>query len=514
MYQNGVWYPDLFDKQWRLLQLCRLQNGQQKSILLCGPKWSGKSISAAHAIVDHCWNTEHASVAVVTPSISSGQDSGFWNFLTEKIIPQWIAGEFGMTWAKIKGKVRSPGQDGTTKKLYCVLTNKFGGTSRIQLNSIKEERDIEKNFFNTYFSMIYVSEAALTLTQEKSYTTLLGSLRILGVPEEKYVLLLDTNPAKEGADSYLYKLFYVLRVQNPDLLSESDSIKQRYLHLQEIYLDDNVFLSEEKKNKIKSDYESDPDLYARYVLGQWKKASKGALFADVFKPAIHVVDETGLDHDLILPQPDCEELMTSWDFGPVNPVVVFCEEFPFLFEGEEKEKSVFKFFDEIAFFGEMDMSLGDFTGLVVEKMDEYERLIGHPVHWLHYSDRSAFDVRESISNIYQYQEVYAASNERIELQAVDKRPGSVPQAIRLWRKLLLQQRLLFSGVNCPKLVEMNQSLSSGINGQPLAKGQLQRHPFDAARYLVTRRCWQEMMGNILTMRRMSDPPAKVIAVPL
>lgn len=511
---DGSWFPDLFPKQARLLEICRERTGAQKRVLLSGPKFSGKTISAANAIIDHCWNVDNASVAIIVPSQTVGEDAGFWELLTESIIPEWIAGEFGMDWAP-RGR---PRQKGTTKKLVCAVMNKYGNVSKIQLDSIKEERDVEKNFFNRYFSMIYVSEAALVMRKYSTYVALLSCFRRKGVEQDDYVYLLDTNPGPLGEDEHLYKTFYVLRVQNAEMLTPTEQIQQKGLRLLEIFLDDNPYLSMERKEEIKSTYRDDPELWARYGLGQWRKVTVGALFAGAFLPAIHLVGEERSEiEEILVPEPNCVELMTGWDFGPVNPVVEICEEFFCQFEADKagdppKELACFKFIDELAIYEE-DLSLGDFTQLVCERMDLWEKIVGKQILWTHYSDRSAFDVKESIANIYQYQEVYAASNGRINLQPVDKRPGSVPASIRHWRRMLIQQRLLFSAQMCPKIVEMHRQLTAGKSG-PIATKSIHKHPFDAGRYIITRRCWSELQDQIIILHNANRSHNRVISLPL
>lgn len=523
---EGVWLPDASPKQFQIMRVARKPDGQRKFFLVSGPRWSSKSIGCLHACVDHAWNTPNAVVNVLVPTITAGSDSGIWTLLTEQIIPEWIAGDFGLEWAP-RG---SPRQHGVTKKFFCVIKNKFGGKSRFELNSLKDERKVETDFKNRYFSMIYWSELS-SFKFRKTFDTLIQTLRIKGVAEDQHILLADTNPADEGKDSWIYKLWYETRIALPETLRAEERPMQKNLQLLEVFIDDNPYLTDERKESLKASFAHDPDLFDRYVLGKWTKSSSDALFAGTFRPSVHIIGNNDDDDpEILVPEDDCIELITSWDPGGVNPAAVIAEK---IFvperdllsydndkvikeadaevlkrleettEGktvEEKELAVFKFLDELVF-TDSDLSIGEFTELFCEVMDFWEAYIGKPVRWRHWSDRQAFDQKESISKRYVYQEVFAASGGRIVLEAVEKGRGSVPQGVRMWRKLLFQNRLLFSARKTPKLIEMNRALRRGKNLPDTVYDQDPlRHVFDAGRYLVTRECWEEMLTNIMTMK--------------
>lgn len=522
---NGVWFPDISPKQLQLMRIAREKNGQRKYMLVSGPRWSSKTIGGLHACVDHAWNTPNAVVCVLVPSITVGSDSGVWTLLTEQIIPEWIRGNFGLDWAQ-RG---SPRQQGTTKKLYCIIKNKFGGKSRFELNSLKDERRVENDFKNRYFSMFYWSELS-NFKFRKTFDTLIQSLRIKGVAEDQHILLADTNPADEGKDSWIYKLWYETRLADPEDLKPEELPIQKNLRLLEVFIDDNPYLTEDRKTQLKASFAHDPDLYDRYVLGKWTKSSSNALFAGTFSPAIHVIgNEDDSDPEVLVPEEGCTELITGWDPGGSNPAFVIAEkcympdvqgisneETPMLITDRpavSSEKSVFKFLDELVFVGG-DLSVAEFTELALELMDTWERFIGKAVMWRHWSDRQAFDQKESISKRYVYEEVYAASGGRIMLEAVEKGKGSVAQGVRLWRKMLFQNRLLFSANKTPKLIQMNRSLRRGKLPDTVLETDENRHVFDAARYLVVRECWDEMLTSILTLRPASSKEKRIVSIKL
>lgn len=520
---NGTWFPDISPKQLQLMRMAREKNGQRKYFLVSGPRWSSKTIGGLHACVDHAWNTPNAVVCVLVPTITAGSDSGVWTLLTEQIIPEWIAGNFGLDWA-FRG---SPRQQGTTKKLYCIIKNKFGGKSRFELNSLKDERKVENDFKNRYFSMFYWSELS-NFKHRKTFDTLIQSLRIKGVAEDQHLLLADTNPADEGKDSWIYKLWYETRLADPEDLKPEELPIQKNLRLLEVFINDNPYLTEVRKTELKASFAHDPDLYDRYFLGKWTKSSSNALFAGTFSPGIHVIgNDEDNDPEILVPEEDCIELITGWDPGGTNPAMVIAEKcyLPDLgadVAGDERlisertdnapERSVFKFLDELVFVGG-DLSVAEFTEMALELMQGWEAFIGKPIMWRHWSDRQAFDQKESISKRYVYEEVYSASGGKIMLEAVEKGRGSVGNGIRLWRKLMFQNRLLFSARKTPKLIEMNRSLRRGKLDDTVLDTDENRHVFDAGRYLVTRECWDEMISSILTLRTASST-RRVLSVKL
>lgn len=512
---QGHFVLDLSPKQFEIMRLCRLENGLKKYIFVNGPKKTGKSIGCWNAVVDHAWNTKDARVCVIASSITAGDDAGVWTELVEKIIPQWIGGDFGLKWWKgKKGQryVEGARQKGTSKKLYCEITNKHGGKSTIQLDSLKDERDVEKDFFNRYFTMIYWSELQ-NFKEYKTFVTLTQALRAPGLPEDQFVLLCDGNPSDMGTNSPWYKLFFEDRIS--DDLPEDRKPMQKHLHLIIVTMDDNPYLTDEQKLSNAAEYASDPDLHARYVLGEWKQASTDALFVGVFKPSIHVLgDAKDNDPEIILPSDGCHELKTGWDFGGANPAMVIFEKCMTQREGQKHEQSVFHFLDELVFIKEQ-IGVSEFTEMVLRKMNWLELQIGGPVDWQHWSDVSAFNHREPISQRYQHEEVYAVSGGRILLRAVEHGRNTVGPRIRLWRKLLFQERILMSAVKCPKLIEMCQAIRrKKLIPDSVTDGSPHKHVLDAATYALSRECYEELQDNIISLHTTKKSESELISVAL
>lgn len=531
---EGRWQLDLAPKQMRVIQLCEERGNGQKIIFVNGPKYTGKSVACLNAVVSHAWNTNGASINVVVPTVTAGDDSGIWSLLTEHVIPEWIEGDFGLDWwiPERGKKIKGARQKGASKKLYCEIRNIHGGKSHIEMNSLKDERDVEKNFFNRYFTMVYWGELQ-NFQHRHTFDTLLSSLRLKGHPEDDFVLLCDGNPASTGEDFWAHKLFFVDRL-NPDLPEDQKPL-QKKLRVIEIYLQDNPYLSDERKQEIISQYAHDPDLYARYILGKWVKASSDALFFSVFRPSLHVVgDLMELDPDMLVPEETCGELFTGWDPGSANPAMVIAEKVfrtvnieqelyeklgslqkarEALKERSEKngkevemtrEETVYKFIDEIVIV-KGNLTIAEFSELALEKILFWERWVGRALKWTHWSDRSAFDQREAISNRYQYEEVYAVTGGKVMLQAHERSQirGTKAPSIRLIRKLTFQNRLFFSAATVPHLITMMKVLKrdkrAGMPTDSVDKNQDERHCFDALRYLTASEEWEELQNSVVSL---------------
>ena len=277
-----AWKPPISKKQMELVAKCHPRPGKPKYGLVSGPRYSTKTIGCLHSLVNHAWNVKSANVSIISPTVTAGDDSGVWTELTENVIPKWIDGNFGMEW------ISEPRQKGTTKKLYCVIRNKFGGASKFQLDSLQYEEDVEARFKNKSHSAIYMSEASY-YKERKTFDIIVECLRGEKWSDDDFLFLMDTNPAEEGTDSWLWKLFYDFRVQ--DNLSDNDKVFQKNLWLMEFTIADNCFMSKERLAEQLARYSHSEDLMARYCRGEWVKAVGNSIFFEQFRPKIHIVGE-------------------------------------------------------------------------------------------------------------------------------------------------------------------------------------------------------------------------------
>lgn len=520
----GHWQPEVSPKQLELMHKCHPDNPEKKKFLcLSGPRRSSKTMGALNVMVQHAWETPNAQIVMIAPTMSAAADGGPWQTLTEYTIPDWIAGGWGLKW------VKEPYTEGASKRQKCKITNKHGGVSTIMLESLREgEKDISKRFKGRMFSMIYWSEVGSWVQERLSFDLLIECLRIPGLSAQRHHLIIDTNPSDAGTQHWIYKLFYEFR--SSDDIPDKQKALQRSLELVEFFIADNPYLSEEDVELLHAQYDHDADLKARYLEGRWVAASTDALFYENFRPNVHVIpppneaSPTDTDPEILLPEKNCFQLTTGWDPGQSNHAVCFIE--PVTQKrvvqvagvSEEREITIFKVFDEIVHI-KSDIVIAELAEEAMEKMNFWESLLledggDDKVMWEHFSDRSAFDYRDSISDRYQHQEVSLASRGRINLIAVEKGDGTVRQRIDILRKLLFQDRIFFSRERCPITIESIKALKKGKGTQAVNRQSRHKHAFDALTYALSSLCFEELTRQIRSQLRSDRRETGLVTVPL
>lgn len=503
-------WKDLASKQKELMRLCRYKTGAKKFIGVFGTRKSGKTWAILNCVADHLWRTKNGAVLILAGTQGSAATSGVWNEMTEKVLPAWMEHSLSpddtpedeqarMCWAP-KGNPRAT----IAKKLVCATNNMHGGTSKLELDSLDNEKEVESKFKSRYYTMIVFSEAG-EFKNMLTLSTLMMALRGVGYADDDFVLLVDANPPDEGQDHFLFKMFYELRLSNEATVEEKAI--QKCLHVTEWSMDDNPYLSDDDKNATKGLYLHDPELYDRYIRGMWKKAIRDALFADIFRAAVHVFSgPKDIEPKILIPSEDCTELITGHDAGFVNPVTYILErqirhqEYTTR-DGKKMERRIseFQYLDELSMVGK-ETSVAEFTRMTMELLDFWENEIGHEVIWWHYADLSALNFKESIANRTVADEMFAESGGRIRLIGVEKGAGSVALRIQLTRRLLAENRLLISGVRCPKLIEMFQCLKRGRVEGTVAPHAIHRHFFDSFSYPLVRLCFDEIQILLRSVR--------------
>lgn len=506
MPELAAWKPAVNEKQMDLLKLCHVRPDKPKYVLVSGPRFSAKSYSCFNCIADHAWNVKDARISVVVPTVTAGDDSGCWTILTQEILPQWIAGGFGMEW------VTEPRLSGVTKRPYCEVTNKFGGVSRIQLDSLEHEADAEKKFKGKSYSMMYVSELSYFL-ERKTFDVWIETLRGASWNEYDFLFLGDTNPADDGEDSWIWRHWYNFRIQ--DDVDEFAKLTQRLMALVEFTVYDNTFMTEARLNEQLARYDHSEDLKARYRFGKWVKAVGNSVFFDVFRPEGHIIGEYDVPTNpaplMLVPEEGCLELLTGWDIGDINHAMVICEKVT-ITDSKGRDTTAFKFLDECVYVGS-DLSTRDFIKDALEKIAFWEEYLGYEVKWRNWSDRSAFDRRDRSANIYDHQVVYQESQGRIILQAADRSPGSIKQRVVLNKKLLYEERMVISRSRCPNLIDSFQSLRKGKGNIAVQTDSRFKHAWDAATYLLSGECYDEVTQPLKEFRT-GNARTGVVSVPL
>lgn len=501
------------------MELCRLY----KFVLASGPRYSTKTVGCLHCIADHAWRTDRGNIALVSVSQSAGLDSGVWEDLVNVVLPSWIGSGMGMQW------VKKPYTANVTKKPTCEVLNQFGNRTRIQLDSLKFEHEVESRFKNKRYSMMFVTELS-NFKKRKTFDIWGECLRMLHLKEEQHLFLGDTNPADDGEDSWIYKNWFVMPQMTyadyielckkdglPVIGERQFAVMQKVTKLIEFDIADNIFASQSRIDELIARYSSDVDLFDRYIRGLWRKASTDALFSAVFKPGKHVIGEyetpANPDPIILVPEDHTVELKTSMDPGAgINSAAVIFEKVMQTMPNN-KLRSVFKILDEHVIIGQ-DHILGEFAEAFAEKMEWWENRMGKQYLWTHWSDRSVFDMKSPTESKYYHQIIYEATNGKILLQGADRTPGSVARRVALFRKLLFEDRIFISRDKCPMIQEMCRSLRRGnTETQAIAKGSKHKHVFDALMYGLASECYEEMLEMAFKSAKLSsDEPAGIISV--
>lgn len=527
---KGKYRAPTSPKQDELRRMCK----KKKFMLAQGPRRSTKTMGCIQCVCDHAWNVKNANIAIITVTQSVGVNSGVWDDLVLRAIPERIKGAFGFAW------VSEPHNETSSKIPTCSIQNKWGQEVKIQLFSLKDEGEVERRFKGPRFSMIYVPELS-EFRFEKTFVTWTECLRMpgeLGVTREEkadipdnHLFLGDTNPAPEGEDSWIYKLWFDLLETAEEAVPPEKIAWKRGLGRVDFVIDDNIFDTKEQLDELKGKYLSDKDLWDRYIEGKWIKASTDAIFYGVWSDQLHTaghpVRKDDPDAEILMPDTGCYELMTGWDLGDRNCAFVIEEkviidvERPPLKLGEAPRivsAPAFKVLDEHIVIAQ-DFILEEFVEVVLEKMDTWEKRMERvgKVIWKHWSDRNVFHVRDLSGRVYLNHAVHIASDRRINLVgAYDAQAGSgsVDARLSFTRTLLFENRVMVSK-RCPRVIEMFKSIRRKRDSATgIAKGSKFKHAFDAASYVWCSVCYEEMAKAVLNrVRKAGDTPGGLVQIP-
>lgn len=468
------------------------------ALLLSGPRESGKSLSAIHRILKHLWFTNGARFAVVGKTTKNAKEAGVIRDFTEFCIPQWLdsglhnpetTARFDYTTTTAEG-LPGPKVDGATRTWYFRIRNYWGTESELQLHSLEHDHEVEDKFKNTRFSGIYFPELD-KWTDSKVFDITFHQLRMIGLLPEHHLWIADTNPSDQGKAHFAYRLFYEREIEDP-----ADEVLYRNFKLIEMFLDDNPWLSDGRKQAIKALYRHDPDLYERYVNGRWVKRKEQGCFFDVFSYNVHVKGECLApnkdDWEILIPNEGAHELITGWDLGDANhsahiisKAIVDMDK-----EGKTIPEGRFEFsvLDELVFIQDQ-IKIEDFTIEFLEKMDYWEVVLRNECGvdkpmWRHWSDQSAWAYRSAIDACDELL-VRKVSKGRILLTSPHmQKKGSVEARCTFLRRLLYEQRLYISA-NCFKTIEMFKNM------RDFKARSEYKHPRDSLSYAI---CAEEPAG--------------------
>lgn len=507
---NGIWYPDLFKKQLEVF------NSRSRALLVSGPRLSGKTRAVLHRIVRHLWETKSARVGMFTRVLKNSKDAGAWKILTLNIIPKWIQAGIGFEYTtRGYDEIPGPKVDGQTRTPYFKVRNMHGGESELMLFSIDNDNEIESKLKEREFSMIYFSELD-NFNDRKVLSVALMSLRMEHLTFDEHQWIADTNPSEEGESSWIYKTFYKERTQLyedyaaenvelglPCLSKEQFTNFQNGLGLIEIMPESNEYLDPRQLEELKTTYAYDVGLYSRYVLGKWVygDGDKSRHFRSFFKPNIHVIGNCDSpneeDWELIVPSPNCFELITGWDLGETNHAAciierVYQDAYVPVLKQTVKTPGYFLLDEQVVI--KQDVSIEDFTEefmqLIYNLESQTKRQLVLDKNW---SDTSSIEKFSSSANTYPYLIVYASSGKRIFLQGVNKGEGSVRVRVQLMKKLLAQGRFKVSA-HCHATIRMLKDLKKGKDNLNYVVSDENKHIFDAITYALLMEDSQELQN--------------------
>lgn len=464
MDDDSQWVPNLSDKQLDVF------NCYKRYVLCAGGRRNGKSVAVGHKVFRHLWETPGARVALIATTIKSAKEGGAFADLVEIVAPIWleagIAGEGGLPLeytSKGGNGLPGPRMDGATRTSSFRIRNYFGGESELMLFSIDNENDIEAITKSKRFSAVWVSEGS-NFKSENVFKNVIQMLRMFHLKPEQHQLIIDTNPAEEGEDHWIYKKWYIDRIRE----NHPEPAIQAELALFEFQLEDNPFLTPFEIAELKASNCDNEGEYDRNVLGKWRKGHglKGKVFADIFIPNKHI----------IAPAIDVEEttieLIGGWDMGVINNSAHIVEKRFY------REMPHYMVLDEVVLTDER-ISTADFSLQVWEKMMALQQHYNRQFIYRHWSDDNALNVWRPGVEGYDATIVYNATDGEVQLQAVDKPKESVRTGTKIMRRALRENRL-YVGENCPKTIEMFQQLTD----TDIEEDSFLKHPFDSLRYIL------------------------------
>jgi len=488
-------------------------NSLSRLRLAYGARASGKTWGVEHTVMKHLWR-ENARCAIITKTTRQGS-FGVWSELTGVIYDEWAAGDVGNNKADF-GWAQKPRRDPITKIHNAKVHNRHGKTSEVVLFPIEHANEALEKLLSTQWSMIWISEGHL-YNDRRIFDTALGQLRLPGVDFKNTLLLVDTNPPETGTYHFLHDVFFKERVLDewPDYFTEEtiSAFKERQAQIG-VYrfpIESNTYLDPGLKAQIIAQYAHDRFSYQRYVLSEWIDGVISGVFANVFSRVRHVIgiaeSKDPADWEGIAPVEDSTAvldggvplLLSGWDLGDVNHAWVCIQP---IYNGDVVQ---FRIIDEHVV-TKAEMSVEEFTTIVMARMLDVRKWAGFEIVWRNYSDSSAFEFRAAIrradlpldAEMTDAALVEARSNGEILLEgsAQVKKPGWQRRRVNFLSQLLRQNRL-FVSATCKLVISMfcglRKAAENAKTGPYLEPDQIEKHPFDALSYAISMYALDEIL---------------------
>ena len=279
-------------------------------ILASSEKGTGKGIAMAHKFLRHAYENRDALVLVVSPSIRTGNE-GIWHDFLTLVLPQWKEG-FGLEHSESK-------LDPNTKDRHIWIGNRFGGWSKILLLSIPHASMVEARVKGPTPSYVYIDE--LTECESDKYFTFLsaqlGRRRNIDGPQQ---FTASCNP--KGPKNWVYQRFYV------QCVDQKTGVRDPRYSVYHVPIEENIHrLPPGYVERLYETFKNDLVQLRRLMHGEWLEVPSGdAIFKDDFKPEIHFVGDA--EKRLYLHPVRGYPIDVSLDPGPVNFCVTFEQALP------------------------------------------------------------------------------------------------------------------------------------------------------------------------------------------
>jgi hypothetical protein len=432
----------------------------------------------------HLVETPGASVALIATTIKTAKEGGAFQDMINIILPIWFEAKLWGSGGYVEYTSTSgnglpgPRMDAATRTSSFRIRNIYGGESELILFSINNENEIEAVTKSKRHSMVWLSEGS-NFKSDRVFKNIVQMLRVFHLNDADHQLIIDTNPAEEGDEHWIYKKWFVDRLnemppkellkskENPTGITQEEWLMVREdFALFEFQLEDNPRLSQREIAELKASNCDNQGEYDRNILGKWVKGFglKGKVFADILDPTEHFID------GMIDVDESTVDLIGGWDMGRVNHAGCTVEKI--IKDGQR----IYNVLDEVVITDEK-VSTEEFAFEMYEKIRKLEFYYQKRFNWRHWSDSNAFDYNGTPE--VQATIVTNATEGQVILEAAHKPQHSVDAGIRFMRRLLFENRM-FVGSNCPKIQEMLRLLTQ----EDIEEDTYLKHPFDALRYVI------------------------------
>lgn len=472
--KNRKWRPKLNAIQNQVFE-CETRN-----VLIHGEKGSGKTVSACHRIIRHCYENKNALAFILTTVKSMSDDGGAWHKLVTEILPEWEKG-LGLHWKRAQDKQHND---------LVWVQNQHGEWSQIKGISAPHPDQLRERFPGREPSLVFVDELTLCATDEyfKAPSAQLGRRPFVeGVQQ----FIAACNPA--GPSHWVHNKFFVAPFDE-----EKGEWDENFVNIYLPISDNEGNLPPDYVAHLNATYKHDPIEAARLIGGEWIDRPSGeSLFREIYNPEIHVrpVDGTG--------QPDRRKwlqpvkgyaMIVGLDPGSMNNAFTFQQWIPV--DGKMKWVA----FDELVTIRKR-VAYEDFIPMVARRVKFWREATGSnaselPQVWI--SDNSAFNQFRAAQGSYdvlEIERIWEACREKYGLEPIKIRPApkfndSVMIRVQTLQKYLASDEFVVSS-RCAKIQSMLMQLEAqkqkpGVAFDPKLSLSPKRsehlHVFDALTY--------------------------------